>query len=135
MAEPQKIEYSQLEAGYRFSPARYVLDPDTVALYMQAVEEDSPLYRGTGTVPPMAVAANAIAALSRDITLPGGAVHVSEELEFCEVARIDDTITCHSHISKKQVRGKLHILTVDFEMSNQHGKVVATGKTSFILPQ
>ena len=83
----------------------------------------------------MAVAANAIKALSEDISLPEGAVHVSEELEFCEVAHAGDTIMCHSWVSKRQVRGKLHIMTVDFKMVNQEQKTVSTGKTSFILPQ
>jgi len=134
MPEKQKIEYKQLEVGYAFSPASYRLEPSRIALYLKAVEETSTLYRDSGLVPPMAVAANAITALSQDISLPEGAVHVSQELEFCDVARVNDTITCYSRVSRKQVRGQIHLMTVDFHMENQQKKIILTGKTSFILP-
>jgi acyl dehydratase len=93
------------------------------------------MFKDTGVVPPMAVAANAIVALSKDITLPEGAVHVSQELEFLDTVHVGDTITCHSKVSKKQVRGKLHLMAVDFDMKNSDGKSVLTGRTSFILPR
>ena len=135
MSEKRKIEYRQLEVGYEFSPATYRIEPATTALYLKAVEETSPLFQGSGIVPPMSVAANAITALSQDISLPEGAVHVSQELDFSDVVRVNDTITCYSRVSRKQVRGKLHLMTVDFDMMNQNQKTVLTGKTSFILPQ
>jgi acyl dehydratase len=135
MPERQKIDYRQLEVGYEFSPGHYRLEASTVSLYIEAVEETSPLYRGSGIAPPMAVAANAIKALSEDILLPEGAVHVSQELEFSDIVHVNDTITCYSRVSKKQVRGKLHLMTVDFNMLDQNRRTVLTGKTSFILPQ
>ena len=78
----------------------------------------------------MAIAAYAMAALSEDICLPPGTIHVSQEFEFMGIASIDDTFTSYARVVKKQSRGKFHLLIV-----NQNQKAVLTGKTSFILPE
>ena len=135
MTKQQKIEYSQLEEGYEFPPASYRLDSSTVATYLKAVEESSSLYQGTELVPPMAVAAYAMAALSENISLPSGTIHVSQEIEFKDTVSTKDTITCRAKVRRKQVRGRLHLLTVDLDVFNQNQKAVLAGKTSFILPE
>ena len=135
MSKQQKIEYSQLEPGFEFPPASYRLDSTTIATYIKAVEETSSLYQDTELVPPMAVAAFAMAALSERISLPGGTIHVSQELEFLDTVNVNDTITCRSKVSRKQVRGKMQILSVDLDVSAQNQKAVLAGRTSFILPE
>ncbi|MFH0914638.1 MAG: MaoC family dehydratase N-terminal domain-containing protein [Chloroflexota bacterium] len=128
-----KKSYYELEAGYEFPPASYELERSMVSAYLQAVEETSPRYQDTGLVPPTAVAAYALTALSQGLAMPPGAIHVSQELEFLELVRAGDTITCQAKVSRKQERGKMHIFTIDLNVLNQSGKTVLTGKTSFIL--
>jgi len=135
MSERQKIEYSQLETGYEFPPSSYRLDSSVIAAYLKAVEETSSLYQDTGLVPPMAIAAYAMAALSEDICLPPGTIHVSQEFEFLDTASINDTFTSYARVSKKQSRGKFHLLVVGLNVINQYQKTVLAGKTSFILPE
>lgn len=134
MSEEQKVEYSQLEAGYEFPPSSYKLDSSMVAMYLKAVEDTSSLYQDTELVPPMTVAAYAMAALSESISLPSGTIHVSQELEFIDTVSIKDTITSYAKVSRKQSRGKFHLLTVELNVFNQRQKAVLAGKTSFILP-
>lgn len=134
MPKQQKIEYYQLEAGYEFSPARYKLDSSMVSTYLKAVEATSSLYQGTELVPPMAIAAYAMAALSEAISMPPGIIHVSQELEFIDTVSIRDTITCHAKVSRKRDRGTLHLLTIDLNVFNQNQEAVLAGKTSFVLP-
>jgi len=134
MPKEQKVEYSQLEAGYEFPPSSYKLDSSMVAMYLKAVEDTSSLYQDTELVPPMAVAAYAMAALSESISLPSGTIHVSQELEFIDTVSIKDTITSYAKVSRKQSRGKFHLLIVELNVFNQRQKAVLAGKTSFILP-
>ena len=134
MSERQKIEYSQLETGHEFTPSSYKLDSSVVAAYLKAVEDTSSLYQDTGVVPPMAIAAYAMAALSDAICLPPGTIHVSQEFDFLDTASIDDTFTSCATVSKNQSRGKFHLLVVGLNVINQHQKAVLSGKTSFILP-
>ena len=135
MPEKQKVEYSQLEAGFEFPPSSYKLDSTMVATYLKAVEETSELYQDTSLVPPMAIAAHAMAALSEGICLPPGTIHVSQEFEFLDTASIDDTFTSYARVGKKQSRGKFNLLVVDLNVTDQALKAVLTGKTSFILPE
>ena len=134
MHKERKLKYSQLEADYEFSPSSYKLDHSSVATYLKAVEDSSSLYQGAELVPPMAIAAHAIAALSESISLPPGTIHVSQELEFIDTVSINDTLTSYARVSRQQSRGKFHLLGIDFNVSNQRQKTVLTGKTSFILP-
>jgi len=135
MHEKQKVEYSQLEAGSEFPPSSYKLDSTMIANYLKAVDETSELYQDTSLVPPMAIAAHAMAALSEGICLPPGTIHVSQEFEFLDTASIDDTFTSYARVGKKQSRGKFNLLVVDLSVGNQDMKKVLTGKTSFILPE
>ena len=135
MPEELKIEYSQLEVGYEFSPGSYKLDSSIVATYLKAVEDTSRLYQDTKLVPPMAIAAYALAALSQSICLPPGTIHVSQEFEFIDMVSVNDRLTSYAKVSRKQSRGKFHLLAIDLNVFNQRQKAVLAGKTSFILPE
>ena len=85
-------------------------------------------------VPPMAIAAYAMAALSENISLPSGAIHISQKLEFLDIATANDILVSSVRVSRKQSRGKFNFLTVDVKVCNQRQKSVLIGETSFILP-
>jgi acyl dehydratase len=134
MTEKAGIEYHQLSVGFEFSPQSYVLDSTAVALYLEAVQEPHELYRREALVPPMAVTAFAMSALSESITLPDGTIHVSQELDFLKLVRVGDTITCRSRVSRKVDRGGLHLMNTDISVINQKGEEVLTGRVGFVLP-
>ena len=127
--------YSQLEAGYEFPPGNYKLDAYRVSLFLKAVDDTSHLYQDNRLVPPMAVAALAMATLSKTISLPPGAIHVSQELSFVKAVSLDDSLTSYARLSRTQKRGKLHLITVDLNVRNQNQQTVLTSRTSFILSQ
>jgi acyl dehydratase len=105
-----------------------------VELYLNAVKESNDLYRVKGLVPPMAVTAYAMAALSKSISMPAGTIHVTQELDFLGLVKIGDTITCNSTVSRKQDRGGLHIMSTDIDVINQNQIKVLKGRVGFILP-
>jgi len=135
MPKEQKVEYSQLEAGYEFPPSRYTLDHSIVATYLRAVEDSSSLYQDTELVPPLAIAAYAMASLSESISLPSGTIHASQELEFIDTVNINDILISYARVSRQQSRGKFHLLSINFNVFNQRQQAVLAGKTSFILPE
>jgi hypothetical protein len=130
-----RVEYHQLEVGYEFPPSRYQVTPQTVAAYLEAVDEPGALYRDSDLVPPLAVGVLAMAALSDSLSFPQGAIHVSQEFEFLATVSTKDTLTSHARVSRKQDRGKLRLLTIDLSVLTEEGREVLTGKTSFILPE
>jgi acyl dehydratase len=134
MSEHEKTGYQDLKAGQEFSPATFQLDAAAVADYLKAVEEDSAIYRATGLVPPMALAALALKSLIDTISMPAGTIHVSQEFEFLAAVNVQDALTSQARVSRIQERGKLHLMTVDISVVNQEQKQVLSGKTSFVLP-
>ena len=134
MPEPQKIEYHQLSANFEFPSNSFCLDTATVTNYLKAVDDTSPFFANSELIPPLVIAAHALAALSRGMSLPPGSIHVSQELEFTGTARVNDTLTSHARVTRKQDRGKIRLLAIDLNVMNQDHETVLTGKTSFILP-
>ncbi len=130
----ERVPYSQLQVGYEFPPADIELDSATVAAYLEAVEDTSRLYKEAGLIPPMAVAARAMAALSRDVPLPPGAIHVSQEFEFRGPIGANDRIVSHASVVKRQDRGRFHLLTIGLDVTDGKGKSVLAGKIGFMLP-
>ncbi len=135
MLKGRKIDYDHLVVGYEFPPSSYKLDSSMVSTYLKAVEDTSRLYQDTELIPPMAIAAYAMVALSEGICLPPGTIHISQELEFIDTVSTNDTLTSYAKVSRKQGRGKFHLLTVNLNVFNQRQKAVLAGKTSFMLPQ
>jgi acyl dehydratase len=133
-SEQPKIDCRQLEKGYEFPVASYTLVPSIVSAYLRAVEETDSIYEDGGLVPPTAVAAYTMAVQSESVSFPEGSIHVSQELEFIAPVAVGDTISCRTQVSRKQDRGKLHLLTIDLEVRNQDQILVLVGKTSFVLP-
>jgi hypothetical protein len=134
MTPDPKIEFNQLYVDFEFPPQNYKLNSSMVSIYLKAVQESNDLYVTGSLVPPMFVTAYAMAALSKAISMPAGTIHVTQELEFLDLVRIGDTITCSSKVSRKQDRGGMHIMSTDIVVTNQHQVKVLTGRVGFILP-
>ena len=105
-----------------------------MASYLEATEDGSNLYLDDALVPPVAVAAYAMAALVEDVHLPPGTIHVSQELEFLDIVAVNDSLISYATVSRKQSRGKIHLLAIDLNVFNQKQKAVLSAKTSFVLP-
>lgn len=135
MSDINRIDYRELAAGYEFPPTSYRVDSSMVGAYIEAVEDDSDLYRDSDLVPPMALAAHALAALSGTVSFPDGSVHVSQSVEFAGTVTTGDTITSQAAVSRIQKRGKFHMLSMNLTACKSDNSVVFRGKTDFILPE
>jgi acyl dehydratase len=135
MAEQDKTEYYKLYVGFEFPPQSYTLDLPTVTLYLEATRDPEEFYRKEGLVPPMAVTAFAMSALSEAVIMPPGTIHVSQELDFLRLVKVGDTITCYSAVSRKVDRGGLRLMNTDITVLNQNQEKVLTGKVGFVLPE
>lgn len=135
MAGHQEINYGDLQPGYEFPPATYRIDASTLEAFLSAVGEESGIYGNLEIVPPMAVTAFAMAALSESMSLPWGAIHVSQEMEFANIVRTGDTITSSARVTRNYKRGNLHLLAIELKALDSNQKPVFTGRTTFVLPE
>lgn len=134
MPDNNAVDYAKIEPGYIISSASYTFSPDDVEAYLTATEDAGDLYRDTGTVPPMAVAALSMGAISDSISFPDGAVHVSQQMEFCGEVKAKETVVCTSKVLSRRRRGPFNMLALGIEVKNASDVVVYYGKTSVLLP-
>jgi hypothetical protein len=134
MPDKNAVDYAKIEPGYIISSASYAFSPADVEDYLAATGDAGDLYRKTGTVPPMATAALSMGAISDSIAFPDGAVHVSQQMEFCGEVKAQETVVCTSTLLRKRKRGPFNMLTVGMEVKNKDGNIVYSGQTSVLLP-
>ena len=125
------ISYEELTPGYKFPPATYELSASFVSKYLKAVDA-----AGDGFVPPMAIAACAIAAMANSIPVPAGtvAIHASQELEFFKSVPVGTTVECHIGVAQKIGRGKMSMLVLEIDTFAKGSEKVQSGKATIALP-
>jgi len=125
------ITYEELTPGYKFPPATYELSASFVSKYLKAVDGAS-----AGFVPPLAITACAIAAMTKSVPLPPGtiAIHASQELEFFKLVPIGATIECHVGVAQKIARGKMSMLIMELEVFDKGKEKVQSGRATIALP-
>jgi hypothetical protein len=125
------ISYEELASGYKFPPATYELSASFVSKYLKAVDSS-----GDGFVPPLAITACAIAAMTKTVPVPPGAVaiHASQELEFFKPVPIGAVVDCHIRVAQKIARGKMSMLVLDIEILDKDKQKVQSGRATVALP-
>jgi acyl dehydratase len=125
------ISYEELAPGYKFPPATYELSASFADKYLKAVDST-----GDGFVPPLAVTACAVAAMTRSISMPSGtvAIHASQELEFLKLVPIGATIECHIGVAQKITRGKMALLILELEIFDKAKEKVQSGRATIAVP-
>jgi hypothetical protein len=125
------VSYEELIPGYKFPPTTYELSASLVSKYLKAVDST-----GDGFVPPLAITACAIAAMTRSLSLPAGtvAIHAAQELEFFKLLPVGATIECRSGVAQKITRGKMSMLILELEVFDKNREKVQTGRATIALP-
>jgi len=124
------ISYEELIPGYKFSPVTYQLSPSFVSKYLQAVDGTAGEF-----VPPLAIAACAIAGMTKSVPIPSGAVaiHASQEVEFFKPVVVGATVECQIKVMQKIARGKMTMLVLELEVLDQGKEKVQSGRATVAL--
>ena len=130
----QKIDYNNLTTGYEFEPSGFSIDSLSMQKYLDAVDGDKSIYKKDNIVPPMSIAALAMTAMAERLSMPPGAVHVSQDIQFLGMVRIDEELTSFARVNRIVNRGKIHMLSIGINVINEKNISVLAAETSFILP-
>jgi len=131
------IDYATLLPGQTVSRRSYLLDAGTVAGYVDAVEDRSREWNKSGDdsfAPPMAVTALALRGVINDLAVPGGTLHVGQEIDFKEAVQPGEPLDCEAKVAQNSVRGEWRFMTVQLAVKDAKGRQVMTGKSTIILP-
>jgi acyl dehydratase len=134
MMAQHKIDYEKLATGYEFVPSVFSIDVKSVGKYLDAVDGEKSIYEKGNIVPPMSIAALAMTAMAEGLSMPPGAVHVSQDIQFLNTVGIDDELTSYARVNRVVKRGKIHMLSIGINVVDTKNNSVLTGETSFILP-
>jgi len=127
------ISFEQLVVGYEFPSTTYQLSESVISKYLEAVGGQQ-YFLTSGIVPPLAIAAYAMSALSQSFTVPPGSIHASQEFEFLKLVPIGATVSCGGKIAQKVQRGRLHLLVIEINALNQDKEKVLSGKATIAVP-
>jgi len=131
------VNYSLLETGSTVSDQKYTLTQREVDLYLDAVQDDSVRHlNGSGTqlAPPMALAALSLRGVVIDLQIPGGTLHVGQEMEFKDSVRVGESLRCIASLASNNVRGEWRFMVVNLSVLRSSGDEVMEGKSTIMLP-
>ena len=134
------IDYAALVIGQEVSRQSYVLDKKSVDLYMEAVQDNSSMdapYESAdlpNLAPPMSVAALSLRGVVNDLKIPGGTLHVGQEMTYTKPVEVGGQLDCVAVLTSNNVRGDWRFMVVDLQVSNSAGKIVMDGKSTIMLP-
>ena len=123
------ISYEELTPGYEFPPSSYELSTSLISKYLNAVDS-----KGGEFVPPLAMAAYSMTAMSSYLSLPPGAIHTSQELEFYKLVSIGAKVKCRAKVARKISRGQMHMLVLELNVWDENDEMVQSGKATVMLP-
>ncbi len=133
---PIAVDYASLTAGDTVSDRSYPLSFDVVSSYVQAVEDEAWKPATSGNfVPPMAIAALGIRALVNDLQVPGGTVHVGQEVEFMGAVAMGDNLHYAATVLQNTVRRGQRFMSVSLSVADDSGRKVMAGKSTIVLPE
>ena len=131
------VDYSLLETGSKVSDQKYTLTQKEVDLYLDAVQDDSVRHTdnsGTELAPPMALAALSLRGVVIDLQIPGGTLHVGQEMEFKDPVRVGENLRCIASLSSNNIRGDWRFMVVNLSVLRSSGDEVMEGKSTIMLP-
>ena len=123
----------ELPAGHRFPSISYDLTESLITKYLDAVGEQREFLEER-VVPPLAIAACAMTALSESFSVPPGSIHAAQDLEFCRSVPLDERVSCSGKIASRLERGRLNLISIEINAVDQKGNIVLTGKATIAVP-
>ncbi len=130
------VDYASLTPGSLLASDILSLDDQTVARFVNAVGDETPLAGDDDPplAPAMAVAALSFRGIIRALDLPGGSLHLAQEIEFAKPVAIGETLDCRAEVLQNSVRRGMRVLVVSLEATDAQGRAALSGKSTVMLP-
>ena len=128
------MDLSRLEPGRLLMERRVAVTAERAAAYAAATGDGCALYAEDGVVPPMAVAALALAEAMAAVNLPAGAVHTGQEFAFLRPVPANAEANVTASVAVNGVRRGTRIFALDLR-ADLDGEPALEGRTSLAIPE
>ncbi len=132
-ASPQQSQALNLTVGLPLPRVSFIVDDATAESYIKSVDDRTSLYRSTGLVPPLAVAAIAKKKLMEVLHIPDGAIQSLAAFDFMNAVKSGESLRCGGVISEHWVRGGVNYVAVDIHVDGKNRRRILKGTMGFIL--
>lgn len=129
------VSLTDLEAGHSFAVTSFVVSPGQARAYRDATSDtQATAYAAAGdAVPPLAMAALALGALLREVTLPPGSLHASESVEFHAPIREGSSVECRARLAQRSVRAGYVWSVIETDLSAA-GTLAVSARATVLSP-
>ena len=121
-----------LETEQNLDLGSFDANQDSVDGYLRSVGDDLPIYKETGVVPPLYLAASALGSLLRKLALPPGAIHSLQEVSTLTPLAIGSEAKVSAMLEKPRRRAGLEFITTVCTIVSS-GKAILTSKSTVLL--
>ena len=132
------MDYSALKTGEIIFSESIHLDKETVANFRNAVDDQSLLSicaEGETLVPPMAAAALSFRGAIKALEIPGGTLHLSQEITFYKSLNVGNKIKCEATITRNSIRRELRFIQIETCVTDEIKDKVLIGKSTITIPE
>ena len=129
----ESINYETLSSGDIVSKRSYVIDEKIVNDYLLSTQ-DTNSKKLTSSIPSMIIAALGLRGVVNDLKIPGGTLHVGQEINFTSSVSIGETLQCEAHLISNTVRKDWRFISVGIKVRNKNNTLIMEGKSSIMLP-
>ena len=126
------VSLAKLKKGKRFRTASLDLSPSWIRDYCDAVEDEASMAL-EGLVSPMAVATLSMRALLQLVELPGGTIHVGQQLAW-EGIRTGQPRLGPAMITSRGERSGWVLMTINHEVVDTHYEQLMVGNATVAFP-
>lgn len=143
----KELVYDEIDIGRDFDPPVLNLTEEAVGKYLQAVDDDTPIYHdqkaaeaagvGWPVAPPTtaAIFSRTSVLLQKAGKMPPGSIHARQEFQFVNPFRPGDVLTTKAKVAEKFVRKDRKWMVIESTTTNQNGEVVVIGRMTGIWPK
>jgi hypothetical protein len=125
------VAYDDLVVGERLGPFEETVSAAMAGQLSGAIGTPEEVSH----VPPATFPILFLKALRRSMGgIPSGAVLAKQELEFHALLPVDSTVSIVTWVGDKQVRRERPFVTIDFDIRDEHGTQVVTGRKIIVWP-
>ena len=119
----------QLQLGW------WTVNEDWLNAYLTSTADEIEIYQKFGIIPPLALAARALAGLLDKLDLPPGAVHGGQEFQGHRSAHLGEQVCIVADVARPSQRGHFRFIVAGITVRGRQGDLVLQGKTTVILPR
>ena len=101
---------------------------------LEAVGDPLPHYMELGIVPPLAISALALGNVLKELALPGGAIHSTQEVITVRAVGLGEELVGRASLERPRQRGNLQFITANYWVQDAAGNEVQKGKTTVLVP-